>query len=221
LADFTRGPRQPEPGTLSTQWGKFKDNLFAYTPSARFIAGGRTIISINKVSAPRLSSISWRILTEQRPIREIDNHFAYELAPNIIDVSGAYTEYREPFRGPTISQHQANPLSFMWHPYISIEVRDSLTDALLFFSGKCAITERSESVSMDGLMMTSIKWQALAWKDEYEPTIPLDNTGGNGFQQKGQTPIANLLDGTFGQFGKGVATPNASGKIGATLGKFF
>jgi hypothetical protein len=194
MAKFEKGSRQQD-GSNAQKLQNFGANLVSFSPSARFIAGGRVIIKINHKPAPRLSAISWRIITEQRQNREIDNASAFELMPTVIDVTGSYSEYREPFRSANSMFYQGTPMSFMFHPYMVIEVRDSLTDALLFYSGKCAITERSESVDVNGLMMTNVQWKSLSWKDEREPTIPTQNS--DAVQQQSQTPLASVID-SFG-----------------------
>jgi hypothetical protein len=191
MSDFKRGPYQAESG-FKQSIQNYASKLASYTPSARFIAGGRVVITINGIAAPRLSSISWRIITEQKLNKEIDSANAYELMPSSIEVAGSYSEYREPFRGPTSAFHQASARSFMFHPYMSIEVRDNLTDALLFYAGKCAVTERSEQIGTEGLMITNVSWRAISWKDEREPTIPSENAGE--LQQTSQNPLAAAID---------------------------
>lgn len=209
---FLRGPGQQDAGSWENFKKKISKDIFSYTPSARFISGGRVVIKLNGIPAPRLSNIAWRITTDQKVIREIDSYVPAELAPNFIDISGSYTEYREPFRGPTSSSLQASVLSFMWHPYITIEVRDNLTEALLLFVGKAAISERSESVSIDGLMMTSIRWQGIAWKDEMEPVIPADNAGTE--EQGTQNIVSGLIDSI-------IPGKNVTGVAGGFLKKLF
>jgi hypothetical protein len=211
---WEKGPYQQD-SAFQQSLKNFGSNLVGYTPSARFVSGGRVLVSINGIPAPRLSSISWKINTDQRPNREIDNHFPHEFVPNNIDVSGSYSEYREPFRGATNAFHQASALSFMWHPYISIEVRDNLTDALLFYAGKAVIFDRSESVTTEGLVMTSVQWRAISWKDEREPTIPQENAGD--VAQTAQNPIAQGIDAIGSAFG----VKNVSGTIGGFVKKIF
>lgn len=212
MADsFKQGKRQPE----SSDWKRYQKNLDGYSDANKFISGGRIVIKINGVIAPRLSSIGWKIATEQLSIREIDNYSVHELSPKDIEIAGTYSEFREPFLGPTMVSHQATALSFMFHPYISIEVRDNLTGALLLFAGKAAITNRSETVNTESLVVTTIQWKAIAWKDEMEPVIPFENSTfgpDSPLQQVGQNPLTSAVD--------GIAGIPISGGVGV-LKKFF
>ena len=113
--------------------------VFSTKPRAKFASGARTIVRINGKPLAFAFQVQWQIETKQTEIRTIDDYLPYEFAPSIVSVSGSLSGWHIPGEGATQQNIQSNVLSFLFHQYITIEVRDSATDALLFFgsAGHC------------------------------------------------------------------------------------
>ncbi len=149
--------------------------LISSRPNARFVTGARTILKVNNQLFGFAFSVSWRITTDVIDITTIDDYLPYEFAPRRISVEGTLSSFRIPGRGPTAEVMQASVLSFPFHKYISIEVRDSVSNALLFYTDKAVITTRAEDISNENLTSVSINWKAIGWKDDNgEENLPVN-----------------------------------------------
>jgi len=146
--------------------------VFSTKPRAKYAAGARTIIRVNGKPLAFAFSVSWNIQTQQTPIRTIDDFLPYEYAPKFIEVTGKISGWHIPGEGPTALDIQQNILSFLFHRYITVEVRDRTTDALLFFASNAVIVSRSESINVDDLARMELEFKAIGWKDEKEPRTP-------------------------------------------------
>lgn len=155
--------------------------LLSTKQKAKYSSGARTIIRINGVPLAFAFQVSWDITTAHQEIRTVDDYLPYELAPQMVQVTGSLGGWHIPDSGPTALNIQQNVLSFLFHRYITIEVRDRTTDALLFFTKNAVITSRSESISTDNLSRLKLDFKAIGWKDEKEPRLP---NGVRGMQGK-------------------------------------
>jgi hypothetical protein len=63
-------------------------------------------------------------------------------------------------------------LSFFFHKYITIEVRDSQTDFLLFHTSRAQITSQENELKSTSLGEIKLNWKAIAWRDEKDPKYP-------------------------------------------------
>jgi len=164
-------------------------NLFAINPQGKYVSGARTIIKINGQLAAFAFSVSWNIRTEQDEIWQIDDWTPYEIAPKRITVDGTIGGFYLPFKGsPTKSKIMPNLLSFMFHKYITIQVKDRTTDALLFQTNKAVITGYSNNTSAEGLSNISLTFKAIGWVDEKVPNWP-DGVGSSSILTK----ITNII----------------------------
>lgn len=141
-------------------------------PSARYASGARTTLKINNSIVGFAFAVSWRITTQHLEINTIDNVEAEELAPQRISVEGTISALHIPGTSATTQQWQGSVLSFLFNKYVTIEVRDSQTDELLFYTGKAVITSRQEDIRIDDLANVSLSFKAIGWKDEIEPKKP-------------------------------------------------
>ena len=142
--------------------------IISTRPNARFNTGARTTIKINNQLFGFAFSVAWRITTDVTEIKTVDDYLPYEFAPRMITVEGSLSSFRIPGRGPTAEMQQASVINFPFHKYISLEVRDQATNALLFYSDKVMITTRAEEVSNDRLSTVTLNWRAIGWKDDQE-----------------------------------------------------
>jgi hypothetical protein len=146
--------------------------ILASKPLGKYVSGARCIIKINGKIAGFAYAVSWRIATMQDEILCIDDPFPFELAPKRISVDGTIGMFHIPGKGPSQELIQSNVLSFLFHKYITIEVRDRTTDALLFQTNKAVVTSRLENIRAEQLADITLEWRAIGWQDEKEPKVP-------------------------------------------------
>lgn len=146
--------------------------IYSLRPQAKYASGARCTLKINGELAAFATAISWRITTETREIRTIDNPLPVELVPTMVSVEGTIGGLRLPGQSPTQNLIMPDVLSFLFHKYITIEVRDSKTDQLLFLTGKAQITGRMEELKSESLGSIALTWKAIGWRDERDPILP-------------------------------------------------
>lgn len=146
--------------------------IFSTRPSAKYMSGARVALRINSRPVAFAFGISWRIDTTHLELNVIDNPLAEELVPKNIQVSGSISALHIPGQGPGAQLWQGDVLSFLFHQYITIEVRDSVTNQLLFWAPKAVITSRQEEIKVDDMAQMSLSFIAIGFKDEKEPGVP-------------------------------------------------
>lgn len=147
-------------------------NILSVAPNSKYITGGRCIIKINGRLAGFAFAISWNIKTEQDEIYTIDDWMPYEMAPKRVSVDGTIGMFHIPGKDPGNMLIQSNVLSFMFHRYITLEVRDNKTNKLLFFTNSAVITSRQESVNAEEINKISLSWKAVGFRDAKTPAYP-------------------------------------------------
>jgi hypothetical protein len=105
-------------------------------------------------------------------ILTIDDWLPAEIVPQRVMVDGTLSCFHIPGQGASAEFIQANLGNFLFQKYITIEVRDSQTDALLFYAPKVMVTSRAEDFRIDQLATMNLSWKAIGWKDEREPKLP-------------------------------------------------
>lgn len=143
--------------------------IFSTRPSAKYASGARTILKINNQICGFAFGISWRINTTVTEINTIDNYAPWELAPQRVTVEGSIAALHIPGQSIGTELWQPDMLNFLLQQYITIEVRDSATDQLLFFTNKAMITSRQEDIRVDSLANVQLTWRAIGFKDERSP----------------------------------------------------
>ena len=146
--------------------------IFSTRPSAKYMSGARCVLRINSKPVAFAFGISWRIDTSYLELNVVDNPVVEELVPKAIRVSGSISALHIPGHGPGAQLWQGDMLSFLFHQYITIEVRDSVTNQLLFWAPKAAITTRQEDIKIDDMAQISLSFIAVGFKDEKEPSVP-------------------------------------------------
>lgn len=145
--------------------------IFSTKPNARFASGARCLLKINGKLTGFAFGISWRINTQVTEIQTIDDYFPHELAPQRITVEGTLSALHIPGTSAGTELWQADALNFLFQQYISIEVRDSATDQLLFYTSKAMITSRQEDIRVDSLSNVQLSWRAIGFQDERRPEL--------------------------------------------------
>lgn len=140
--------------------------------SAKYASGARTILRINSRPVGFAFGIQWRVDTLYSEVNAIDNPLPEEFVPRAIKVSGNISALHIPGQGAGVQLWQADVLSFLFHQYLTIEVRDSTTNQLLFFAPKAVITSRQEDIRVDDLAQVALSFQAIGFRDEKTPEVP-------------------------------------------------
>jgi len=146
--------------------------IISTRPNARYASGARCILKINGKVSGFAFGISWRITTQVTEILTIDDYVPYELAPQRISVEGTLSALHIPGQSAGTELWQPDILNFLFQQYIVIEVRDSATDQLLFYTPKAMITSRSEDIKVDSLASVQLSWKAVGFRDERSPEYP-------------------------------------------------
>lgn len=148
--------------------------IFATRPNAKFMSGPRCTLKINGKLVGFAFAISWTINTMVTEINTIDDYLPAELAPQRITVEGSVSALHIPGVSANTENWQADVLSFLFQPYMSIEARDSGTNQLIFATDKAMIVSRAEELKVDQLSSVTIRWRAIGYIDEKTP-VPLHN----------------------------------------------
>jgi hypothetical protein len=170
------------------------DGILSVKPMAKYFSGARCVLKMNGKIIGFAFAISWRINTSVTPIHTIDNYEDHELAPKRIEVSGVISGFRIPGSGPGVELLQADVLNFLHQRYIEIEVRDSQTDNLLFYTSKALVTNRSENVRTNSLSEMSLEFTAIGYRDERDPSLPKNMTQNELDGKKATNRFDNLID---------------------------
>lgn len=142
--------------------------------TAKYASGARCLLKVNSKLCGFAFGISWRITTQVTEINTIDDYLPYELAPQRVSVEGTISALHIPGSSAGTEGWQPDALNFLFQQYITIEVRDSATDQLLFFTDKAMITSRAEDIRVDQLSSVQLNWRAIGFRDEREPKIADD-----------------------------------------------
>lgn len=148
------------------------NGIISTRPQAKYMSGARCTLRVNGKIAAFAFGISWRIDTSNREITSIDNTLPDELIPRRISVEGSISALHIPGDNPGTNLWQPDVLSFLFHQYIQIEVRDSQTNQLIFYTPRAVITSRQEEIKVDQLASVQLSFMAIGWKDEKEPSLP-------------------------------------------------
>lgn len=166
--------------------------IFSTKPSARYSSGARTTLKINGKISGFAFGISWRINTAVTEIVTIDDYFPAELAPQRVTCDGTISALHIPGQSAGTELWQPDALNFLFQQYITIEVRDSATDQLLFYTSKAMITSRSEDIRVDSLANVTLSWKAIGFQDERKPELADGVTNASGGENK--QPQSRLQD---------------------------
>lgn len=165
--------------------------LLSAKPTAKYASGPRCVIKVNNQLMGFAFGVTWRITTDNIEVKTIDDYLPYELAPNRIMVEGTLSLFHIPGAGATALLHQANVLSFLFHKYITLEIKDSATDELLFISNRVVITSRTEDLSAEKLGQVQLTWKAIGWEDEIKPEPPKNFDSAPTADQSAVTRLTN------------------------------
>lgn len=163
--------------------------IFSTKSTAKYVTGARCILRVNGRVVGFAFGISWRVNTMANEIMTIDDYLPAEIVPSRVTVEGSISALHVPGQGPSAEFMQANIASFLFQKYIQIEVRDSTTNALLFFTSKAMVTSRIEEVKAEQLSTMTLSFKAIGWKDEREPSYPQNFDKDSTAKKAGNAPI--------------------------------
>jgi hypothetical protein len=146
--------------------------IFSTKQTAKYATGPRTILRMNGNVVGFAFGVSWHISTDQTEINTIDDYLPYEYAPRRVTVDGTMSFLHIPGQSAGTKLWQADVLAFLFQKYISIEVRDSRTDQLLFATDKAVVTGRTEESRVEQLNNVTLTWKAIGFIDERPPALP-------------------------------------------------
>ena len=149
-------------------------SILSLRPQAKYMTGARTVIKVNERIVGFAFQVSWNINTEQTEIYTIDNTLPHEIVPKRIAVSGTIGAFIIPGRSATAEVIQSDMFSFLTNKYITIEVRDSVTDEIIFKTNNAAITNSQGSLTADQVGTMQLSWKAIGWLSEEVPKAPSD-----------------------------------------------
>jgi len=141
-------------------------------PNAKYASGPRCSLKINSKLVGFAFDFSFRINTTVVEVNTIDDYLPYELAPQRLTCEGTISALHIPGTSAGTLFWQPDILNFLFQQYITIEVRDSATDQLLFFTDKAMITSRAEDIRVDSLAQVQLSWKAIGYRDERAPELP-------------------------------------------------
>lgn len=171
--------------------GTVGGGIFSTRPVAKYSSGARCVLKINNNLVGFAFGITWRINTLYTEINTIDDYVPAELAPQRVTVEGTISALHIPGQSATASFWQPDLLSFLFHKYITIEVKDSQTDELLFYTSNAVIVSRTEDIKVDQLSNVTLSFKAIGWRDEKEPDFPKNYDGESPAAVNGKEPSKN------------------------------
>jgi hypothetical protein len=180
---------RPNIGTqLADNLASNVSGIFSTKQSAKYASGARTTMKINGKITGFAFGVSWRINTAVTEITTIDDYFPAELAPQRISVEGTMSMLHIPGQSAGTELWQPDALNFLFQQYIIIEVRDSATDQLLFYTSKAMITSRAEDIRVDSLANVTLQWRAIGFQDERRPDGLADGARSEQAPSSGASP---------------------------------
>ena len=163
---------KPNVGTqLANNLAQNISGIVSTKQTAKYASGARTILKINGKPCGFAFGVSWRITTMATELQTIDDVFPAELVPQRVSVEGTISALHIPGQGVGQQLWQPDALNFLFQQYITIEVRDSATDQLLFYTSKAMITSRQEDIRVDQLANVQLNFRAIGFQDERKPEI--------------------------------------------------
>ena len=135
-------------------------------PSAKYMTGARTVVKINDTIIGFAFQVTWNVQNETMPIYTIDDVAPWEIAPQRVSVSGTLGLFQIPGNSPVKAGIMTDLSSFLANKYITIEVKDSSTDSILFKTTTAMATSLQADVNSEKLSTYSISWRAVGWQAE-------------------------------------------------------
>lgn len=133
------------------------------------IAGYRVLLKLNNTTYGAGFVMDYDISTSASSIDGIDNTLPLELAPERIIVSMTVRIYRTPSNDPVQDRFAplgagSNPhADFVKSPYISVEIRDKVTDTTVIFLPQAWVVRRSGSVEAENVLTETLSIKSIGY----------------------------------------------------------
>lgn len=150
-------------------------NAIAFNrPNAKYATGARTVVKINDQIIGFAFQVTWNVQNETMPIYTIDDAAPWEIAPKRVSVTGTLGLFQVPGNSPVKAGIMTDLGSFLANKYITIEVKDSATDSILFKTSTAMVMSLQADVNSERLSTYSLSWRAVGWQAEatYTPLKP-------------------------------------------------
>lgn len=144
--------------------------IFTLKPQAKYLTGARTTIRVNGSIVAFAFQVTWNVRTDATEIYTIDDPLPWEIAPKTVSVSGTLGLFQLPGESPTAKLLQADVATFLMNKYITIEVKDSASDNVIFKTNKAIVTGQQGEVSSEKLSTMMLTWTAVGWRAENQPS---------------------------------------------------
>jgi hypothetical protein len=137
------------------------------------VSGQRVVLTVNNQVVAAGFVMSYRIETAHEELRGVDSVVPYELMPTVVRVGMTLQVFRKPDDSPVLmglapsgvsdSSHQG---PFAANRYVTVEVRDKVTDKTTLYLPRAMIVERSGSVEAEGLLTETWRVMSIGIKDD-------------------------------------------------------
>ena len=137
------------------------------------ISGARALVSLNGTPYAAGYVLDYSFDTSTYPIHSVDDPLPQELVPDKISVSMSVRIFRTPDNDP-VQQKLALPadpagitsvdLGYTQFRYITVELRDSVTDAVILYVPRAMVTRRSGSVASEGLLSETLSLTGIGFR---------------------------------------------------------
>jgi hypothetical protein len=131
--------------------------------------GARAIVKINNELMVYALAVQYQVVTEYKPIQGIDNPLPEELAPVNIEVSCILTNLRVPRQSASILALQPTMLNLMHQGYVSIEIRDRVTNDVMLYIPKAMLIKRTGAISARATGGETWFFVGIGYWDERDP----------------------------------------------------
>lgn len=129
------------------------------------ISGARCVLSINGTPYGAGSVLSYSLGTEQMELHTIDDPLPAELVPDKIRVALNVRIFRTPTNDP--AKQAVSPAtdpvgvygvdqSYTQSNYLTVELRDKVTDTVLLYIPKAMVTRRTGDISAESLLTENL-----------------------------------------------------------------
>lgn len=159
------------------------------------LAGYRTILKVNNSVIGAGFVLDYSIETSEVTISGLDNVVPSELAPDKIQVLMNIRVYRTPDNDPVSSLvaplgDGPNQLdAFTKSPYISVEIRDKVTDKTIIFMPRAFLFRRSGTVDAENLLIETWSIKSIGF---YGPGGQNSGIGGSIAGIVGTNPFSGI-----------------------------
>jgi len=144
-------------------------------PTPRIVTGARAIIQIDSSMVVFATSVNYSVDTDYKEIQGVDESLPEELAPTSIRVEVRCTNLRVPMESASALGLQPTILSHLQQRYVSIDIRDRVTDKTILFVPRAMLTRRDGTIASRQLATETWIFKGIGYWDERTPEEAKDD----------------------------------------------